>query len=139
MKLYVNVKQVGKRKNYITLEEINLSFKPLTIRELIQAVVTDNVCQFNKKIRDKSILAYLTEEEIDEKIILGKVTFGEHYNENEAKLSDAIENALLSYEDGIYRILIGDHEAGTLDSEIHLEEGNVLTFIRLTMLAGRMW
>ena len=42
-------------------------------------------------------------------------------------------------EDGIFRIFIDDTEAGGLSSPVVLKEETTLTFIRLTMLSGRLW
>ena len=139
MKLYVNVKQAGSRKNYITKEEISLKTVPKTLRELIGAVVTNNVREFNEKVKGQKVIDYLTSEEINHKLEVGKVSFGEMNNTAKASLSKALECAYLAYEDGIYRVFIGDTEAGKLEELLEVKEGDVLTFIRLTMLAGRMW
>lgn len=139
MKLYVNVKQAGSHKNYISKEEIYISSRPSTLRQLIAAIVSENIKNFNSKENGGTILNYLTKEQIGEKISIGKVSFGEIYNPAEANLEKALETAYSAYEDGIYRVFINDAEAGLLDDTIDLEEEDVLTFIRLTMLAGRMW
>ena len=80
MKLYINVKQAGARKNYITKEEIILSSKPSTLRELIGAIVTINVKDFNEKVKRQKVIDYITNEEIDDKLLTGRVSFGEIYN-----------------------------------------------------------
>ncbi len=139
MKLSVNVKQANKRKNQIENEEIILNSMPLTLRELIREIVINNVIQFNEKNNENTILHYLTNETLQEQIVLGKVSFNERYNHDNQLLNKAIENALTSYEDGIYRVFINDTETSELDNTIDLKEGDVLTFIRLTMLAGRLW
>ncbi|MDP4177766.1 MAG: hypothetical protein Q8900_05415 [Bacillota bacterium] len=139
MKVFVNIKRIGSRKNYISKEEINLSTEPLTLRELITEIIKINVIDFNERINKKKFIDYLTTEEIDKKITMGKVSFGEIYNKNEADVKEAVECALLAYEDGIYRVFIEDNETGGLDEKIELSEGDTLTFIRLMMLAGRMW
>ena len=52
----------------------------------------------------------------------------------------AIENARQSFEDGIYRIFVNGEELGeTCDTPVTLKENDEITFVRLTMLAGRMW
>ena len=51
----------------------------------------------------------------------------------------AVDNALQSFEDGLYRVFLNDDELERLDEEIDVKENDTLTFIRLTMLAGRMW
>lgn len=47
--------------------------------------------------------------------------------------------ALLAYKDGIYRVFIGDEEVKELNESLNIKEGDILTFIRLTMLSGGMW
>ena len=69
----------------------------------------------------------------------GKVGFGNIYNEKKADVSRAQENVIMAFEDGLVRVFIGDCEQEKLDDNIDLKEGDVLTFIRLTFLAGRMW
>lgn len=139
MKLYVNVKQAGSRKNYITKEEISLKTIPKTLGELIGEIVSNNVREFNEKVKGQKVIDYLTSEEIKDKLEVGKVSFGEMNNTTKANLNKALECAYLAYEDGIYRVFIGDIEAGGLYEPLEVKEGDVLTFIRLTMLAGRMW
>ena len=53
--------------------------------------------------------------------------------------TEAIINALQSYEDGIFRIFLDDAELGELSSSVQLKEESTLTFIRLAMLSGRLW
>ncbi len=79
MKLYVNVKQAGSRKNYISKEEIHISSRPSTLRQLIAAIVSENIKSFNSKVKGGTLLNYLTKEQIGEKLAVGKVSFGEAY------------------------------------------------------------
>ena len=39
----------------------------------------------------------------------------------------------------MFRVFLGDRELENLDEKVEFAEGNEITFIRLTMLAGRMW
>jgi ABC-type proline/glycine betaine transport system substrate-binding protein len=139
VKVYVNVKQAGVRKNYITKQELILNSKPETLRELIAAVVSDNVKSFNNKIEGYRIIEYLTDEQIKDKLVRGRVSFGEVYNETMADVDMAIEAAILAYEDGIFRVFIGESEGAGLDEKISINEEETLIFVRLTMLTGRLW
>lgn len=139
MKLYVNVKQAGSRKNYIRKEEIILESVPLTLRELIKQVVTKNVKEFNENLKKERLVDYLTQDNIEIKAELGKVSFGNRYNDTKQNLNKALETAYLAYEDGIYKVFIGEDEAGVLDEPLEVKEDDILTFIKFTMLAGRMW
>lgn len=139
MQLYVNVKQLGKRKQSIEKQPIQIETKPATTGELITAVVIEQVKEYNNRLAESELLKYLTAEEIQEKSVSGKIAFGVNYNELPAEAGRAVENALLSFEDGIFRVFVGETELQSLQEQIELSENEELTFVRLTMLAGRMW
>jgi hypothetical protein len=139
MRIYFNVKQAGSRKNFIAKEEIVLECIPSTLRELIKFIVTKNVKEFNENIKKEKLVDYLTDKEIEDKAETGKVSFGSIYNDSKQNLEKALDSAYLAYEDGIYKVFIGDKEAGKLDEGIELKEGDTLTFIKFTMLSGRLW
>ena len=139
MKIFVNVKQIGKRKNKIDKKKYEISEKITTVKELLTEFVTINVNEFNNGFTENDIVPYLTDKKISDLSDAGKISFGVDYNEQKQDLEKAIENALQSYEDGIYRVFVNDEEMGEIDCEINLKENDELTFVRLTMLAGRMW
>lgn len=139
MKVFVNVKQIGKRKNKIDKKKYEISEKITTVKELLTEFVTINVNEFNNGFNENDIVPYLTDKKINDLSDAGKISFGVDYNEQKQDLEKAIENALQSYEDGIYRVFVNDEEMGEIDCEINLKENDELTFVRLTMLAGRMW
>lgn len=139
MKIFVNVKQIGKRKNKIDKKKYEISEKITTVKELLTEFVTINVNEFNNGFTENDIVPYLTDEKINDLSDAGKISFGVDYNGQKQDLEKAVENALQSYEDGIYRIFVNDNEVGEIDCEINLKENDELTFVRLTMLAGRMW
>lgn len=139
MKIFVDVKQIGKRKNKIDKKKYEISEKITTVKELLTEFVTINVNEFNNGFTENDIVPYLTDKKINDLSDAGKISFGVDYNEQKQDLEKAIENALQSYEDGIYRVFVNDEEMGEIDCEINLKENDELTFVRLTMLAGRMW
>ncbi|BBM53282.1 hypothetical protein JMUB3935_2269 [Leptotrichia trevisanii] len=139
MKVFVNVKQIGKKKNKIDRKEYEISGEIKTVKELLTEFVTINVKKFNEGLIEEDVVPYLTDEKISDLSDAGKISFGVDYNGKKQDLEKAIENALQSYEDGIYRIFVNDEEMGEIESEIELKEKDELTFVRLTMLAGRMW
>ena len=108
---------------------------------LVAAFVTAEVTRFNARAEvGETALRYLTSEEITDAAVVGKIGFGADYNGQVQDLAAAIENARQSFEDGIYRIFINGDEVGdALDMPVTLHENDEITFVRLTMLAGRMW
>ena len=139
MKIYVNIKQIGKRKNKIDRKEYEIKGKIETIKDLLIEFVTINVKEFNEGLTENDLVPYLTDEKINDLSDTGKISFGVDYNGKKQDLEKAVENALQSYEDGIYRVFINDEEIGKINDKMDLQENDELTFVRLTMLAGRMW
>jgi len=139
MKAYIQVKQLGKRKCSIEKMPVDFPVAPASVQELIEAVVSWQVSEYNDRLQQSEVLQYLTREEVEDKAASGKVGFEVNYNGRPAAETEAIVNALQSYEDGIFRIFIDDTEAGGLSSPVVLKEETTLTFIRLTMLSGRLW
>lgn len=139
MKIYVNIKQIGKRKNKIDKKEYEIKGKIETVKDLLREFVTINVKEFNEGLTENDVVPYLTDEKINDLSDAGKISFGVDYNGKEQDLEKAIESALQSYEDEIYRVFVNDEELGKINDKLDLQENDELTFVRLTMLAGRMW
>ena len=139
MKAYIQVKQVGKRKCSIEKIPVDFPTPPASVQELIEAVVCWQVKEYNERLQQSEMLKYLTSEEMEDKAAAGKVGFEANYNGRPAAETEAIVNALQSYEDGIFRIFIDDTETEDLSSPTGLKEESTITFIRLAMLSGRLW
>jgi len=139
LKLYVSIKQAGKRKAYITKKELVLNNVPSNLRELITEIVRINVTAYNNKKPEPLLIQYLAPDQIENQAQTGKVGFGDRRNDKQADVNQAIQTAILAFEDGIYRVFSGENEVSSLNDPLVLKEGDLLTFIRLTMLAGRMW
>lgn len=139
MRLYLQVKQIAKRRAVVAPLAWDIQDTPHNVAELIALVVAREVDAHNERAQQQDIVRYLTTEEVDNQATTGRVAFGLNYNGRLATHASAIENALQAYADGIFRIFVGENEAGVLDSPIELHEGDTLSFVRLTMLAGRLW
>ena len=139
LQVQVNVKRFGKRRNAIETRPYEIGAVH-SIGGLIAAFVTAEVTRFNQRAAaGETALAYLTSEEIADAATVGKVGFGADYNGKVQDLA-AIANAHQCFTDGIYRIFVNGAEVeGALDSPVTLHENDEITFVRLTMLAGRMW
>ena len=141
MILYITVsmKQLGKKRNKIDGEKFFLAEKPETVEELIRGSVRTCVEAYNGRFLKGENAEPLSSEEIENMSEIGKIAFGINYGEKMAEEASAAENALQAYEDGLFRIFIGENEAGELSSGINISEGENVTFIKLTMLTGRLW
>lgn len=139
MVVHVNVKQLGKRKNVVDSIPFVYDIVPETVEQLITETVGICVASYIERVNDKDKLQILEEKDINSMAGVGKIAFGLSYGENVPDTKIAVETAITAFEDGLYRIFLGEEELETLQQSIKLEEGQNLTFIRLTMLAGRLW
>ena len=136
MKVYISVKQIKKRARQIDACPYELNPVPDTLRQLIFTLVSNEVKDYNLRIKDKESTAFHTKEEIDDMSQVGKIGFGIPYGSNPANFQEALETAVQGFEDGLYRIFIGEQEIESLDAPLDLHEDDTITIIRLVMLTG---
>ncbi|MZQ80693.1 hypothetical protein GQF01_00800 [Paenibacillus sp. 5J-6] len=139
MRIYFTVKSVGKRKPFLTKKEYILSSAPSTLRELITEIVAHHVREYKERAEESQLIAFLSEEEISTKATQGKVGFGSKYDDRQANEEASIQTALLAFEDGLYRVFLHEEEVSELSSKIDFQDGDDITFIKFTMLSGRLW
>ena len=138
MILQINLKQLGSRKK-IAPVPFEYPTKPETLRQLINETVTLCVNDYNKRVKaGENAVNPLTDEDITGMAGVGKIAFGIVYGK-EQDLQKALDNAILSFKDGLYRVFLNDNELTELDEPLDIKENDQLTFIRLTMLTGRIW
>lgn len=138
MKIYINVKSLGKKKAlepvvYEVPEGID------TLRAFLAELVRIEVKKYNEKGIDKQNILFFSEEEIEEQSQVGKVSFGRIYSEKKVNEKKVIANAIQCFEDGMVRVYQNEMELEHLDGNMQIQEGDIFTLIRLTFLAGRMW
>ncbi|MCI8297302.1 MAG: hypothetical protein HFG22_15800 [Lachnospiraceae bacterium] len=134
--IQVRMKRIGKQKK----EDLRpvpfvLERKPETVKELLVLLTRLLVQEYNARKDEGQLVKYLTREEIKEKASAGKVSFGLRGGED-GDPEAAAENALQCFADGIYRVFYGEEELEKIDGEIPWKDGEVFTFMRLTMLSG---
>lgn len=140
MQLTVNVKQLGK-KRAIGQSLIEIADLPqnATLQNLIINVVKQQVTAFNQRKKQPNLLPFLSKENIEQQSEKGKIDFNDSYNKQQADEQNAIDNALLSFKDGIYCVFIDDEQIESLNQNITINTNTVITFVRLTFLAGSYW
>lgn len=136
IKINVILKRAGNITKKVKPCPFWLGKAPHTFRELIEESVKTSVSVFNDRTSDNMPL---TEEQLDGMREIGKFAFGVHYNSNSVDAAKAIETAVDAVRDGLVRVFMGNDELTDLEKAIEVTEGDVFTFIRLTMLSGRMW
>jgi len=139
LNVFVKLKSVGKRRPILENSPYDLPDGISTLRQLIEAVVRQEVEAFNNRGLENMLVPFLSEADISDMSTVGKVGFGRLYSDRKADPEAALRTALLGFEDGLFRVVVGEQEALELDAPLELHEEDTITFIRLTFLAGRMW
>ena len=139
IQIYVAMKHMGNIAKRVKEHPFPLGKTPRTLRELIEEAVKSCIEAYKARASGAENPVPLTDEQFDGMRELGKFAFGVHYNENEIDEAKAMETAIEAVEDGLVRVFKGNDEITELDSELEITEGDVFTFVRLTMLSGRMW
>ena len=139
MNIKVNIKQIGKKKNKISGVDFPLAVQPRTVRELITECVKTCVEQYLERAAKGDNASPLTAEQIDDMSEIGKIAFGINYGTKLPDPAKAIADAHQAYEDGLFRIFLGEESVGEIDDPVTINEGDEATFIRLVFLAGSWW
>ncbi len=135
----VNVKSVANKKNKVVTVTIPCGDDTDSVRSLLTDIVKYCVESYNERMENGEILKVFTREQIEDKAQSGKVSFGNIYGENKADLQKATDDALEAFSDGVAVLFADDKKLESLDEKIDLQTIDSFTFIKLTMLAGRMW
>ena len=144
MYLNINIKQIGKKGRKVKPVPFEYKRCPASAEELIEDTVDIMLTAFRERqerSNAEEVEGPLSEETIAAMAEIGKVAFGFIYNEKTPDRDQAVETARLAYVDGMVRIFINGEEAEYKEggTPISLSEGDEVTFVRLTFLAGRMW
>jgi hypothetical protein len=141
MEIIVNVKQPGRKHPLINNAIISIADigQSPTAAALIEAVVDQQVQAYNAKRVEMNILPFLSDAQTQEQAATGKIGFGSIYNENKASPEQARKTALQAFEDGMFALFLDETEITELNTIVHLTDTTVITFIRLTFLAGSYW
>ena len=139
MNVLVNLKSLGKRKKGLKKVPYTIPDGITTLRGLIEAIVRQETAAYNARGTDNMLIDFLAEEAIEDQATVGKINFGRLHSENKADPQKAMTVAIQGLEDGLFRVLVNDTEYTELDAPLSINDGDVLTFIRLTFLAGRLW
>lgn len=80
-----------------------------------------------------------SEEELRQQGRLGKIQFGELYNDQSGDWEKALATLFQDFEDGLYRVYIDGVEYTELSQMLAMKENAQVVFLRLVMLSGRLW
>lgn len=139
MNIKVTMKQLGKKRNKISEVDFSLENRPSTVEELIKEAVHTCVAEYNERVRKQEHVTPLTGEQIADRSEIGKIAFGINYGGKEADEAVAVTVALQAFEDGLVRIFHKDEELTELSQAIDVQQNDLFTFLRMTMLVGALF
>lgn len=141
MQLTISAKQLGQKRALIAnkvIEIDDIGPNP-TIQRFIEAVVEQQVRLFNSRPTEANLLPFMDRESIDANARAGKIGFGSIYNDSKVDVESAKKTAIQAFEDGLFALFADGREFTRISDEISITPNTVITFIRLTFLAGGYW
>ncbi|MBO4695807.1 MAG: hypothetical protein J5643_00840 [Lachnospiraceae bacterium] len=140
MRLQVQLKKLGARGNKVVPVPFKIDGIPSTVGELIAMTAKKCAEEYNERVRKgETMITPLSQREISDMAGIGRITFGICNGDKEQDVGKAVDSALLAFHDGLFCLFINKTQMTSAEQEIVLKEDDVLTFIRLTMLSGRIW
>lgn len=133
MKITIIKKKAASRKEMARVE-IDIA-EVETLKELLQEICLYEFQQHHNPKQD----SLLDTQHIKDMATIGKVSFGSLYNENNEDIEKAMAVMLQDFEDGLFRVFLNRQEYTKLDEKLVFKEVNEVVFIRLVMMAGRLW
>lgn len=131
----VGAKLVGHRSPIISPLLLDFETPPHTLRELLTAIVRQQVAAFQASKSEAQILKVLTERELEAGIEEGRILSGGL--EADSRLpdpEDAIAVALGTFLDGFYFVFVNGIQIEDLEHPV--QEVKEVMFLRLTPLVG---
>lgn len=138
MKIYIMRKNIKQLSRTVEKEPFILNKDPKTVKEFISAVVNECVKTFSERDAFDENMP-ISDSQWEMMTEMGRFWFGAHDGNTVIDPSDARKIAFEAVDDGLVRIFQGSEELLSLDTPIQVKEGDEFTFVRLTMLAGRLW
>ncbi|WP_445478562.1 hypothetical protein ACULLL_20650 [Lysinibacillus irui] len=139
MRLFYQQKVIGKKSRKLQKIPFSIEKPVTTLQDLLVQLVTQQVQQYNDKKVDTPLHLYLTDQQLEDAAQHGKVHFGEKKSDTLQSVDQAISTMLLAFQDELFLVLHNEESLDSLTTPLTLQEDDVFTFIKLTMLAGRIW
>ena len=139
MRIYVCLKSPVNITKNVEQIPFDVEGHARTLRTFIAECVRTCIRGYTERGENGESPMPLTADQYERMRHVGKFAFGVHYNKNEISEERAIETAVQAVSDGIVCIFKGEEALFEMDDEIEIREGDVFTFVKLTLLSGRMW
>lgn len=139
MQLFYQQKVIGKKSRKLKNVPFTLDEPVHTLKDLLVTLVTQQVQAYNDKPIDTPLHLFITEQQLHDATTHGKIHFDEKKSSTKQSIDDAISTMLQAFEDELFLVFHHDEQLSTLTTPLTIQEHDVFTFIKLTMLSGRIW
>lgn len=116
--------------------EVEAAGGRITLRDLLTQVVRAEVAAFRQRREERRLTQVLSREQIEAGAARGKVEMGGREAEPDVDPDEAVETALLAFQDGLFYVFVDDEQITDLDTEVRLRPQSRMLFLRLVALAG---
>lgn len=126
---------LGRKKAFEPVQ-LTLSRETLTLQDLIEEVVKEQVEAFNTRQQDGQLFKLLTPESLQKGLEVGKITSGGLEQQQHMDVRAAQDIAITAFKDGLYYVFLGENQLEDLCETLTLDEHARVMFVRLTPLVG---
>ena len=125
----VRVKVTGQRRRGDGVHDLELPLAtgPVGAKQLIEAAVTAEVEAYEARADDATFLRVLTEQSLAADLARGAVRLGDVERPQPVDVRGAVATALLAFEDGIFKVFVGEEELDAT-SQVDLADGAEVLF-----------
>jgi hypothetical protein len=109
---------------------------PVTARQLIKAAVIAEVTAYENLAAQASMVRMLTDKSLLADLEQGAVRMGDVPPAGPVDRAATVDAALLAFDDGLFKVFVGDDELAADSSPAELADGSSVLFLRLVPLAG---
>lgn len=135
--MLVEVKVVGSRQPAVEPRTVDGGPQgTVTLREVIEHVVRDEVAAYNGRERDRRLIRALSREDVAAAVTAGKVAPGGRETTGPADAEGAVATAVEAFGDGLYFAFVDDQQITGLHDPVVVGPDTRVRFVRLVPLAG---
>ncbi|MGJ5819922.1 hypothetical protein [Paludibaculum fermentans] len=134
-RITIQAKVAGRRGPALTPLELETEVPIQTARELLSAIVRQQLAAFAERKREGGLLKILTERELESGRESGRIASGGQ--EPDDRIPDAeksIESAITAFRDGLFFLFVNDLQVEHLEHPLH--DIREVLIVRLTALVG---
>lgn len=133
----IEAKIAGQRRELFTPYELEWPVaKELSLRQLLDAVVREEVSAFRTRRRQRQLDRVLTPAQIAEGAVTGKVDPAGRTTPPSVDGDEAVATAVEAFTDGLFFVFVDGRQVSDVEERVRVVPTSTLLFVRLTPLAG---